>query len=355
MLRGQTTLLRALALGIALCAPPRVVGQPGPLERLPTDVLDMTAPSARVTGAPGHIEVATTGCRSAPRDALRRRIVDIAIQEWGYHGFTVVDETTAEFASRQPTSPEERRRRGVDPIEAARVAQSIAGYWSVTADGAWIIDRQNRIWRAAGGVGRRWRDPWSAAFISWVMCEAGLAQPAEFRRHIAHYAYIDQAIEARDGRAPSAAFTAYEVGERPVDPGDLLCRARRGAYRTLDERRADLGDGARSHCDVVVRLEPENERVLVIGGNVRGSVRLKFLPAVAAGPTPGSYRTIGRGDRVVFAHLKLDAPAFADDAFAASPTLQALAREPAELAALERRLAAPPRQHREASRTEPAG
>jgi len=356
MLRGQTAPVHALTLAIALCAAPAVIAQPAPLDRLPTDMLDMTPPSARVTGAPGHIAVTATGCRSAPRDALRRRIVDIAIQEWGYHGFTVVDETTAEFASARIPSADERRRRGVDPIEAARVAQSIAGYWSVTADGAWIIDRQNRIWQTAGGVGRRWRDPWSAAFISWVMCEAGLAESAEFRRHVAHYAYIDQAIEARDGRAPAAAFKAYEVGERPVAPGDLLCRARRGAYKTLDERRADIGDGARSHCDVVVRLEPEHERILVIGGNVRGSVRLKFLPAVAAAASapPGRYRSIGRGDRVVFAHLQLDAPAIAEDAFATSPTLEALAREPAALAALERRLAAPS-QHRDVSRAEPAG
>jgi hypothetical protein len=308
-----------------------------------------------VSGDPGRITVAETGCRPVAQDGLRKRIVDIAIQEWGYFGFSVVDETSAEFANRRRLSPEERRRRGVDPEEAARVAPSIAGYWSATTDGAWIIERQNRIWQKAGGVGRRWEDPWSAAFISWVMCEAGLPEPAQFRRHIAHYVYIDQAIEARDGDAPHAAFMAYEVGERAVEPGDLLCRARRGAYKTLDERRADLGDGARSHCDIVVRLEPEHDRILVIGGNVRGSVRLKFLPALAE-PTadaPGFYQRIGRGDRVVFAHLKLDAPAIGSDALATSPTLEALSREPAALAALERSLTATSQSSRATARPQP--
>ena len=69
----------------------------------------------------------------------------------------------------------------------------------MTPDGSWILDRQNRIWRASSGALQRWRDPWSAAFISWVMCEGGLSESARsFKRAIAHYVYIDQAIEARD-------------------------------------------------------------------------------------------------------------------------------------------------------------
>jgi hypothetical protein len=345
----------ALAIGLLLIAPLSANAQPAPLERLPVAVLDMTPPSDRVTGAPGQIRVSQTGCRSVSADGLRERIVDLAIQEWGYFGFTVIDETAVGFQNRR-RGPGERRRRGVDPSESERVAQSIAGYWSVTTDGAWIIERQNRIWQATG-VGRRWRDPWSAAFISWVMCEAGLAETSQFKRHIAHYAYIDQAIEARDGAAPSAAFTAYEVGEKPVEPGDMLCRARRGLYRTLAERRADLGIGVRSHCDVVVKLEPENDRVLVIGGNVRGSVRLKFLPTFAAADAdPGYYDRVGRGDRVVFAHLKLSSPAIDDDAFETSPTLEALRSEPASIRALERRLAATSRPARPpTSSQQPAG
>lgn len=331
--------------------------QPGPLERLPTEALDALPPSARVSGIPGQLTVSDGACRSHPSQQLRRRIVDLAIQEWGYFGFTVIDETSVEFQNRRWRLPGERRR-GVDPQEAARVADSIAGYWSVTADGAWIIERQNRIWRAAGGVGRRWRDPWSAAFISWVMCEAGLDEREEFQHHIAHYVYIDQAIEARDGSASRAAFTAYEVGERAVEPGDLVCRARRGAYKTLAERRAALGNSARSHCDVVVKLEPENERILVIGGNVRGSVRLKFLPAIhePASSSPGFFRRIGRGGRVIFAHLKLDSPSIGWDAFETSPTLEALRQNATALDALERRLAATtPPSRNAAPQTQPAG
>ena len=102
-----------------------------------------------------------------------------------------------------------------------------------------------------------------------------------------------------------------------------------------------LGEGTRSHCDVVVKLDAENDRILVIGGNVRGSVRLKFLPARldADGPA-GVYTSIGRGTRAVFAHLKLQAPAVDNDAFESSPTIKALSADPGSLRSLQQQLVA---------------
>jgi len=313
--------------------------QPLHFERLGADLLDAVPPSARVSGEPGRISVENGSCRSVPREQVRRRIVDIAVQEWGYFGFTTVDEASATFDDR-PRRRDEPRPRWIDPEEAARVVHSIAGFWAVTPDGAWILDRQNQIWRASTGELERWRDPWSAAFISWVMCEAGLGQPAEFQRAIAHYVYIDQAIKARDAESADAAFVAYEVGEAPVEPGDLLCRGRRGSYRTLAERREDLGDGTRSHCDVVIKLDSDSGRILTIGGNVRGSVRLKFLPAqTAPGDQAGVYTSIGRGSRVVFAHLKLRAESIGNDALESSPTIRALSADTDALRAVQQRLA----------------
>ncbi|HSG63382.1 MAG TPA: DUF2272 domain-containing protein [Gammaproteobacteria bacterium] len=333
---GHRTLLLMLAAALTATL---ARAQPAPFERLPADVLDALPPSARVSGSPGRIAVENEVCHSRPREQLRRRIVDIAIQEWAYFGFTIIDEASSDFEDR-PRRRDEPRRRWVDPRESARVVHSIAGYWTVTPDGAWILDRQNRIWRASGDELERWRDPWSAAFISWVMCESGLSSTADFQRAVAHYVYIDQAIEARDRPQADAAFIAYEVGEQAVEPGDLLCRGRRGAYRTLAERRDDLGDGARSHCDIVVKLDPGNDRIHVIGGNVRGSVRLKFLPAaVAPDGGAGEYATIGRGSRIVFAHLKLQAPSIDARAVETSPTIRTLSRDPDTLRALEQHLA----------------
>ena len=119
------------------------------------------------------------------------------------------------------------------------------------------------------------------------------------------------------------------------------CCAADGAVPTapVAERRQDLGEGTRSHCDVVVKLDADNERILAIGGNVRSSVRLKFLPARLESNGPANvFASIGRGSRAVFAHLKLQAQSIGDDAFETSPTIKALSADPGSLRSLQQRL-----------------
>ena len=305
-------------LGFAIAAGAMIArAESAPLDRVSADVLDVVPPSARVTISQG-------GCRTTSTTDVRRKIVNVATQEWGYFGFSVVDQTSQDPERSSPRSI--RRPPRLAPWENLRVADSIAGYWTVTPDGSWILERQNRIWRGPSGPSSRWRDPWSAAFISWVMCEGGLGETDQFRRSIAHYVYIDQAIEARDDGVPDAAFEAYDVGEADVEPGDLLCTARRSAYRTLDERREHLGIGARTHCDIVVKVDESNERFLAIGGNVRGSVRLKLWPAFRhqSGPLQPEDQSMIPNGRAVFAHLKLRAEPIEPDALDNSPTLEAL-------------------------------
>ena len=301
-------------------------------ERLPSAMLAVTPPAERVSGEPGAMRVLETSCsaESSPEGA-RQRIVDIAVQEWAYFGFSVADETV-EREQRGGFSGRPRFTRGFtwhEVEESRRLAGSIAGYWAITGDGSWILSRQNEVWNGSG-VGARWRDPWSAAFISWVMCESGFGDESQFDRAIAHHTYIDQAIRARDQNRAGTAYVAYDVGEVPIEPGDLVCSARRPTYDTLAERRQQLGNGIRSHCDFVVKLEPDRSRVLAIGGNVRGSVSLKLLPAEfvgATGPGPGVL-SIGRDRDRVFAHLKLRANPVEGDAFLMAPTLRMLGASP---------------------------
>ncbi|MDX1562365.1 MAG: DUF2272 domain-containing protein [Gammaproteobacteria bacterium] len=307
------------------------------------DLLAMT-PSERVSGEPGRMRVVESSCRSLPMTDVRRRIVNIAVQEWAYFGFNVVDETIVRENTGWP--PRGSRRSGrrfswLDLQESARVADSIAGYWAITSDGSWILNRQNQIWAGSDGVAARWRDPWSAAFISWVMCESGMGESSRFQRAIAHHTYIDQAIEARDRGDAEAAFIAYDVGERAVEPGDLVCAARRPTYVELEERRRQLGVGIRSHCDIVIKLEPDKNRILAIGGNVRGTVSLKLLPAdfAAADGMESTITQIGRGRDTIFAHLKLRADVIEANAFDNAPTWQLVGEEPALLEQVLRRLA----------------
>lgn len=292
-------------------------------------VADVPSPVIRVGGEPGRLSLQPAPCRSAPGADLRERIVEVAIREWIFFGVPVLDRVSGTRLlppglTGNGTRPHFQESRGwpgaLEEGEAVRVAASIAGYWAVTPEGPGIVADQNRFWSQAG-LGARWRSPWSAAFISWVMCEAGLGSRDEFHRAIAHWRYVDQSIRARDGAAPRAAYVAFELGEAPVEPGDMVCRARRPAYSTVAQRRAQMGAGASSHCDIVVAVDVEGERILGIGGNVLRSVGLKV---VAGERHPdGGLTPVSVPGSPLFAHLKLRADPVASDALSRSPTLRA--------------------------------
>lgn len=330
--------MRRLGVAVAvLAAVVPGVAHAQSLERLPRAVFDVIPPEARVEGRRGDVRVVQRACRVGPTEWAGRRIVDIAVQEWAAFGFQTVDARVIE-TRRLPDGivPDAVNPLRVEPrqgrvtLRAGRretsraVDAAIAGYWSATADGPRIIGRQNPHWSGEGEIA--WVQPWSAAFISWVMCEAGLGDMDQFARHISHRVYIDQAIAARDGQAPATAYVAHDPGEAPIAPGDLVCNARGGArYRSLDDRRADAGAFATTHCDIVVRVG--EDRINVIGGNVDDGVTLTVLPLTregAAHPRPVSADDI-EGARTVFAHLKLRAEPLEPDAMDRSPTLRALA------------------------------
>ena len=310
-------ILPCLLLLACLPCSPLQAQEPDYAERLPRSILDVRAPSARVEGEPGSMRIVDRSCRALPLPQVRQRIVDTAVQEWAWFGFST------DMQPRTPPVQSEPRRPFVyprlTPEQSARVASSIAGYWAATPGSDWIVQRQNDAWQN-NGIGERWRDAWSAAFISWVMCESGLGEPAQFRRAIAHHSYIDQAIVASEKADDSAAYHAYAIGSRPIVPGDLLCRGSRPAYRNLAERRAQLGIGARTHCDIVVKVDEEQEQITVIGGNVRATVRMKVMPATHEEGQP--LRPIADNGRILFAHLQLQAPDIAADALDQAPSLQ---------------------------------
>lgn len=328
--RAALTILLAVALATPATAQSA---------RLPRDLLDVIPPSARVEGDRGRMRVVQPLCRVGPTHWARRRIVDIAVQEWAIFGYQTVDARPVETRrlpdgvvadAANPPRPAPRNARHLLRLgtwESSRDADAtIAGYWSATPDGASLLARQNRQWRGGDDGPVDWVQPWSAAFVSWVMCEAGLGDPAQFRRDASHRVYIDQAIRARDGAGPAAAYVAWDAGEQPIEPGDLLCNSRGGTdYRSLADRRPEMGEYAPAHCDIVVRVDAD--RINVIGGNVVQGVSLTILPLTsdgAAHPRPVAGRDLA-GARTIFAHLKLRADPVEADAMDRSPTIRALA------------------------------
>lgn len=313
------------------------------LNRIARENFDVIPPSERVDGEPGDMHVIQAACRVGPTNWARRRIVDIATQEWAYFGFQTIDTTEVDTRF----LPEGIVPDDINPEIAAprmarqylrigefdsddRLAATIGGYWSAAPEGPGAIAAQNRAWSAPGGDSVRWRRPWSAAFVSWVMCEAGLGEMTQFERSVAHRVYIDQAIRARDGEAPESAFVAYDAGEEEIEPGDLLCNARGDAdYRSLADRRPDTGRFAPTHCDIVVKVDRPAMRFYVIGGNVLQSVSLTILPGVI--DEGRALRPIDEdrldGARTIFAHLKLNADRVETNALDNTPTIRGLSDE----------------------------
>ena len=341
-------MLRKTPLWLALFAALAVAQPEQPRQRMMESAsfprlaeLAVTPPAEWASGEPGKMQLKARSCVANPdRAGLRRRIVDIATQEWAWFGFNVDD-----LHGQTPPSPARNNNRNnqgnlnqnngdnarrfppLDATEVAQVAHTIGGYWAAIPDASWIWARQNEAWNE-NGLGARWRDPWSAAFISWVMCESGIGEQAEFQRAIAHHSYIDQAIRARDNPQSTALFAAYQPGEQVINPGDLLCSGLRPMYRTLAERRAQLGVGARTHCDIVVEVNEAAKQILTIGGNVRSSVRMKVFPAAVE---PSGNLAPLPTNRYIFAHLKLRTDTIAADAVRSSATLRALSCERSDM------------------------
>ena len=246
---------------------------------------ELPFPAARATGTPGSMRVVARPCPAAPAGDVRQRIVDLSLQEWTFFGKRMA---APRDTSEDDLPEEERRRRRprLPPDEAAKFAPAIAGYWAVTPEGAWIVARQNERWTGEDGIGARWNAPWSAAFISWVMCEAGLADTSRSSAPSRITPTSTRPSARATAARRSAMFIAHDSGETAIAPGDLLCASRRPAYRTLADRRRQLGVGARSHCDIVVSVDDARGELRAVGGNVRGVVSMKVFPLVRQAGRP---------------------------------------------------------------------
>ena len=137
---------------------------------------------------------------------------------------------------------------------------------------------------------------WSAAFISYVIRQSGVAANA-FRFANAHRVYIYDAFAA------SAAEPANEAGDRlyracPLTtrprPGDLICQQREPALADASDEavreriRAELAGSTdarsvrRTHCEVVAHVDARARKMYTIGGNVNQAVTARKLNLAAA-------------------------------------------------------------------------
>lgn len=138
-------------------------------------------------------------------------------------------------------------------------------------------ERVGDYWKAVGFpnlTGKDTDQPWSAAFISWVMKEAGMEDRFSYSEW--HATYIRNSIFARKRGDKQFAYWGYRLDERAPQVGDLVGYARQGGV-TFDYQPLTYS----SHTDLVVAVRPGE--IDVIGGNVKDSVSLKTVATDSKG------------------------------------------------------------------------
>ena len=134
--------------------------------------------------------------------------------------------------------------------------------------------------------------PWSAAFVSWVMVQAGLPG---FRPSPSHLDYVRDAW-----RQPDNAYAFADPDTTVPATGDLLCYVRGGGPALgsagLKAFLASGGNGGLPmHCDIVTGTSANGENLYLVGGNVLQGATLRVLPlnrkgllwSLPRGPTTG--------------------------------------------------------------------
>jgi hypothetical protein len=196
--------------------------------------------------------------------------VAIAQQEWRLFGQRVFDDPP-DAGVETPSNDDATRLPGF--------WERIGEYWWLGQD----AERRESAWsgmydESGQGIegGRDDYYAWSAAFISYVMREAG-AGP-RFPYAPSHYVYIDIAKEMKLGRTSGWAVVAERLDEYAPVPGDLICFSRE--RRPLKYEKLPVRHFA-GHCDIVVARD--NGQISVIGGNVDHAVTMKHIPVTADG------------------------------------------------------------------------
>jgi hypothetical protein len=134
--------------------------------------------------------------------------------------------------------------------------------------------------------------PWSAAFISYVVRQAGVAESAfqfaNAHRVFIYDAFATSAAELSD-KAGARLYRACPVATTKPRVGDLICFQREPALSEASDEavreriRTELAGGAeahtvrRTHCDVVAYIDAPARKMYAIGGNVYQSVTVKKL------------------------------------------------------------------------------
>lgn len=170
----------------------------------------------------------------------------------------------------QPPKPEPKPLTGAQAI-AQRARQELAFWRGKVETSPSVQNRLAAYWKHVLGkhprerFGDGWQtaQPWSAAFVSYVVnnTRQGALQPSP-----SHWGYTRAAIPRRGGR-----YVALDPADEDVRVGDIIVRNRKN--RTLRFPDLERSDFQPTHGDIVVELKAGGDEAIAIGGNLDHSVK----------------------------------------------------------------------------------
>lgn len=125
-------------------------------------------------------------------------------------------------------------------------------------------------WSAVGLPPQPVSTPWSAAFVSWCVKQAG-ATSAEFKFAAAHSKFVHKAIA--NAAAGTGVFHGLDAATAKPGVGDIIQNNRGGS--TFNFAHAKAKDSYQSHSAIVIETGTDTlgRYALTVGGNESDSVR----------------------------------------------------------------------------------
>lgn len=155
--------------------------------------------------------------------------------------------------------------------KAAKIARQELAKWgdgNVKEHDPKTLEDLKRYWASVGlSYNKMKSEPWSAAFLSYVIQQAGAKDT--FKYSPSHSVYIREAIQNK--KEGKGSWKGYRSEETRVQKGDLVCYARQSGVDY------DTTSSYISHCDIVVDVDKKSERATTIGGNVSNSVKTTMV------------------------------------------------------------------------------
>lgn len=158
--------------------------------------------------------------------------------------------------------------------KAATIAQKYhVKYSGMKETDAGMYDFLMMLWKSIGLTEKaakqyiKERQPWSAAFVSACMLQAG---HKDFPASASHSCYNEAARKNREKN--TGMFQLYRINEYKPKVGDIVSKGRAGVKITYDTVKC----GQLSHSDIVVKVTPTE--LITIGGNVGDTVSITKVP-----------------------------------------------------------------------------